>query len=43
MEYKETEKVRLICRMCVALAHLLINKVEERWLMIITVYHRMRN
>jgi len=29
--------------MCAALAHLLINPVEERWLMITTVFHRMRN
>ena len=33
VEYKENEQVRLKCRMCAALAHLLISKVEG-WLMI---------
>jgi hypothetical protein len=34
VEYKEDEQVRLMGRMCAALAHLPINKVEEGWLMI---------
>jgi hypothetical protein len=35
VEYKENEQLRLTCRMCVALAHLLIIKVQERRLMIL--------
>jgi hypothetical protein len=34
VEYKEDEQVRIICRMCVVLAYLPIDKVEEVWLMI---------
>lgn len=34
VEYKEDEQVRIICRMCAALAYLPIDKVEEGWLMI---------
>jgi hypothetical protein len=42
VEHKTIEQVRLMCRMCAALAHLLVNK-GERWLMIITVFQEMRN
>jgi len=35
VEYKENEQARLTCRMCAALAHLLISKVQERRLMIL--------
>ena len=35
VEYKENEQVWLIGRMCAALAHLLTNKVQERWLKIV--------
>jgi hypothetical protein len=34
VEYKENEQVRLTCRMCAALAHLLTSKVQEFRLMI---------
>jgi hypothetical protein len=34
VEQKENEHVLLTCRMCAVLAHLLISKVEEGWLMI---------
>jgi hypothetical protein len=34
VEYKEDEQVRIICRMCTALAYLPIDEVEESWLMI---------
>jgi hypothetical protein len=34
VEYKEDEQVRIICRMCAALAYLPIDKGEERWFMI---------
>ena len=34
VQYEENEQVLLTCRMCAAVAHLLINKVEEDWLMI---------
>jgi hypothetical protein len=34
VEYKEDEEVRIICRMCAALAYLPIDKVQEGWLMI---------
>ena len=43
VEQKEIEQVPLTCKMYAALAHLLINKGEERWLMIKTVFQRMRN
>ena len=33
MEYKENEDIRLVCRMCVALAYLPIDLGEDRWLM----------
>jgi hypothetical protein len=35
LEHKEDEQVRIICRMCAALAYLPIDKVEEGWLMIV--------
>jgi hypothetical protein len=34
VEYKESEQVQITCRICAALAHLLINKAEEVRLMI---------
>jgi hypothetical protein len=34
-EYEENEQVRLTYRMCAALAHLPIKKVEEGWLMMV--------
>jgi hypothetical protein len=34
VEYEENEQVRLTRRMCAAMAQLLINKVQERRLMI---------
>jgi hypothetical protein len=34
VEYKEDEEVRLMCRMCAALAHLTIDNIEEARLMI---------
>jgi hypothetical protein len=43
VEYKENEQVRLTCRMCAALSYLPINKVEEYWLMVMKMFHRMRN
>jgi hypothetical protein len=49
VEYKKERKkerkkeVRLTCRMCAALAYLSINKVEEDWLIIMKIFHRMRN
>jgi hypothetical protein len=35
VEYKENDEVRLTRSMCTALAYLLINKVEEGWIMIL--------
>jgi hypothetical protein len=35
VEYKENDEVRLTCTVCAALAYVLINKVEEGWLMIL--------
>jgi hypothetical protein len=35
VEYKESEPVRLTSRLCAALPYLLVNKVEEGWLMIV--------
>jgi len=41
---KERKKeIRLTCRICAALAYLPINKVEEDWLIIMNIFHRMRN
>jgi len=34
VEYKENKQVRLTCRMCAVLAHLLTSQVQERRLMI---------
>ena len=34
VQYEENEQVLLTCRMCAALAHLLVNKVEG-WLMVL--------
>jgi hypothetical protein len=43
VEYKENEQVRLTCGMYAALAYLPTNKVKESWLMIMKIFHRMRN
>ena len=42
-ENKENEYVRPPCRMCAPLACLPINKVEEYWLIIKKMFHKMRN
>jgi len=34
VECKENEQVRLICRLCAALAYLIVNKVEVVWFII---------
>jgi len=43
VEYKENEQVRHTCRIFAALAYLAINKVEEYWLIVMKMFHGMRN